>query len=99
KLISLAFDDLWSYKELPSGVRNLESKPELIRRAETNLPPEKYSWRYIVAYLGYAPLFFAGPILSFNAFVSQLEKKQETYRGRQVITYCFRLLLMMFGTE
>ena len=27
--------------------------------------------RYIVAYLGYAPLFFAGPILSFNAFVSQ----------------------------
>ncbi|CAE7041986.1 gup1, partial [Symbiodinium sp. CCMP2456] len=83
KLISLAFDDLWSYKELPSGVRNLESKPELIRRAETNLPPEKYSWRYIVAYLGYAPLFFAGPILSYNAFVSQLEKKQETYRGRQ----------------
>eukprot|EP00439_Symbiodinium_sp_Y106_P078177 s21_g16.t6 len=99
KLISLAFDDLWSYKELSSGVRSLESKPELIRRAETNLPREKYSWRYIVAYLGYAPLFFAGPILSYNAFVSQLEKKQETYRGRQVITYCFRLLLMMFGTE
>ena len=35
--------------------------------------------RYIVAYLGYAPLFFAGPILSFNAFVSQRLSDQCTW--------------------
>ena len=32
-----------------------------------------------MAYLGYPPLFFAGPILSFNAFVSQLEKPILSY--------------------
>lgn len=35
--------------------------------------------KYYVAYLGYPPLFFAGPILSFNAFVSQLEQPILSY--------------------
>lgn len=30
--------------------------------------------KYYIAYLGYPPLFFAGPILGFNAFVAQLRE-------------------------
>jgi len=99
KLISLALDDLWSYQDAPSACRNLSSKPELVRRTETNLPREKHSWRYVVSYLGYAPLFFCGPNLTYNAFVSQLDSKQKTYRRRSVFGYSSRLVFMIAGTE
>jgi len=70
-----------------------------------------YSLKYYVAYLGYPPLFFAGPILSFNAFVSQLEQPILSYtagpsqseqgkRARQsVIHYWIRIFILMVSIE
>ena len=64
--------------------------------------------KYYLAYLGYPPLFFAGPILSYNAFVSQLEKpilsysagmapdNEQAKRARHgVIYYGIRVLILM----
>ncbi|CAJ1397508.1 unnamed protein product [Effrenium voratum] len=99
KLISLGLDSFWAFRDIPSAVRNLENKVDLVRRAEVHLSPEKYGLRYCFAYLGYPPLFFTGPILTYNAFVSQLESEQRTYQKKEILAYCARLLVLMFGIE
>lgn len=124
KFISLAADTLWFYEAKPERA-GIESKSDLVQRTERHLtePAEPdqealtgtstnfYSPKYYLAYLGYPPLFFAGPILSYNAFVSQLERPILSYtagmspdeqakKARQaVVFYCIRLLLLMIFIE
>lgn len=52
---------------------------ETAEGSDPSVTVDFYSWKYYLAYLGYPPLFFAGPILSYNAFVSQLEKPILSY--------------------
>jgi D-alanyl-lipoteichoic acid acyltransferase DltB (MBOAT superfamily) len=53
-----------------SGVAS--DSPDLERieelRADTCLPPHKYSLLHMLAYVFYIPLYIAGPIVPFNAF-------------------------------
>ncbi|XP_057811796.1 membrane-bound O-acyltransferase gup1-like [Salvia miltiorrhiza] len=38
----------------------------------------------------YAPLYIVGPIISFNAFASQLDSPQNIYSSRDIAWYGFR---------
>ncbi|KAH9670211.1 MBOAT (Membrane bound O-acyl transferase) family protein [Citrus sinensis] len=64
---------------------------------------ENYALAMYLCYLVYAPLYISGPIISFNAFASQLEVPQNNYLRRDVLWYglrwIFSLLLMELMTH
>ncbi|CAM6047301.1 unnamed protein product [Sphagnum compactum] len=63
-----------------------------LARQERPVPLFQYEVVMYLAYVLYAPLYLAGPIVSFNAFASQLEKPQRTYSGTQIAVYGLRWL-------
>nr|XP_023885583.1 putative membrane-bound O-acyltransferase C24H6.01c isoform X1 [Quercus suber]XP_023885584.1 putative membrane-bound O-acyltransferase C24H6.01c isoform X2 [Quercus suber] len=70
---------------------------------ERSVQDDKYSLSIYICYLVYAPLYLAGPIISFNAFASQLDVPQNNYSVRDVTWYglrwVFSLLLMELMTH
>ncbi|KAH9318920.1 hypothetical protein KI387_020689, partial [Taxus chinensis] len=64
-------------------------------RQERSLPLESYSFDRYLCYLIYAPLYIAGPIVSFNAFSSQLDSPQKTQSKRQIGWYGCRWFLCL----
>ncbi|XP_030956962.1 putative membrane-bound O-acyltransferase C24H6.01c isoform X2 [Quercus lobata] len=70
---------------------------------ERSVQGDKYSLSIYICYLVYAPLYLAGPIISFNAFASQLDVPQNNYSVRDATWYglrwVFSLLLMELMTH
>ncbi|KAK7390873.1 hypothetical protein VNO78_19031 [Psophocarpus tetragonolobus] len=66
---------------------------------ERSLHNDKFGYITYLCYLVYAPLYIAGPILSFNAFASQLDVPQNTNSVRNVILYGFRWVLSFLLME
>ncbi|KAF7145924.1 hypothetical protein RHSIM_Rhsim04G0165200 [Rhododendron simsii] len=70
---------------------------------ERNLQNNNFSLAVYLCYLVYAPLYIAGPVLSFNTFASQLDTPQKNYSLREVAWYglrwVFSLLLMELMTH
>lgn len=58
-----------------------------------------YSFIMYLSYLVYAPLYIAGPIISFNAFASQLDTPQKNYSLLSVTWYGVRWVLSLFLME
>ncbi|KHN94564.1 Membrane bound O-acyl transferase, MBOAT [Metarhizium album ARSEF 1941] len=58
-----------------------------------------YSFRNYVAYAIYAPLYLAGPILTFNDYVSQLKFKAASIEKSRTIRYGVRFLLVLLVME
>lgn len=50
-------------------------------------------------YLFYPPLYLAGPILTFNAFASQMRRPQTTYTMPGILQYIVRLLASCLALE
>eukprot|EP00271_Cylindrocystis_brebissonii_P003291 TRINITY_DN1410_c1_g1_i13.p1 TRINITY_DN1410_c1_g1~~TRINITY_DN1410_c1_g1_i13.p1 ORF type:complete len:345 (-),score=65.53 TRINITY_DN1410_c1_g1_i13:826-1860(-) len=73
--------------------------PCYVKRQESAGEEACYSLRFYLAYLLYAPLYIAGPIISFNAFVSQLEVPQRAYSWRQLSFYTGRWLACLLCME
>ncbi|GFP80406.1 putative membrane-bound o-acyltransferase c24h6.01c [Phtheirospermum japonicum] len=57
---------------------------------ERRVTIDKFSFPIYLCYLVYAPLYIAGPIISFNAFASQLDSPQKIYSTRDVALYGLR---------
>jgi D-alanyl-lipoteichoic acid acyltransferase DltB (MBOAT superfamily) len=68
--------------------------------------------RYFLAYVYYIPLFLTGPVISFNAFLSQVRfffwtiliqnqtiTPQATYSLREITISMIKVLLYMLGLE
>ncbi|XP_021740623.1 putative membrane-bound O-acyltransferase C24H6.01c isoform X1 [Chenopodium quinoa] len=70
---------------------------------ERSLEEDKYSYIIYLCYLLYAPLYIAGPIISFNAFASQIDRPQNTYLPKDValygLTWAFSLCLVELITH
>nr|AZM65207.1 diacylglycerol acyltransferase 8 [Vitellaria paradoxa] len=66
---------------------------------ERNIQNGNFSFSIYLCYLVYAPLYIAGPILSFNAFASQLETPQKNFSLRAVAWYGLRWLFSLFLME
>ncbi|OWM90799.1 putative membrane-bound O-acyltransferase C24H6.01c isoform X1 [Punica granatum] len=60
---------------------------------------DKFSLSIYLCYLVYAPLYIAGPIISFNAFASQLEAPQRNYSVKDMALYGIRWLYSLFLME
>ncbi|KAK4263818.1 hypothetical protein QN277_029185 [Acacia crassicarpa] len=66
---------------------------------ERSLQSDKFRYTTYLCYLLYAPLYIAGPIVSFNAFASQLDAPQSSNLNRNVICYGFRWVLSLLLME
>lgn len=76
----------------PPAIR-LEGKPDLMIRQERNLDIQDYTFYHYIAYVFYPPLYWGGPIIGFNAFISQLYDPQHTYSAIEIAKYCLRIAL------
>ena len=85
KFISFGMDCLWSANAVVPSVA--PNQLDYKSRQNTNLPIREYSFSNFLAYCLYAPLYIGGPIISFNAFVSQSKLSQATYSLRDLIVY------------
>ncbi|CAA7055034.1 unnamed protein product [Microthlaspi erraticum] len=72
-------------------------------RQERGQASDSCSFSLYLCYLVYAPLYIAGPIISFNAFASQLDMPQNTHSLKDVARYglrwLFSFLLMELMTQ
>ncbi|CAN0877026.1 Membrane-bound O-acyltransferase GUP1 [Linum grandiflorum] len=57
---------------------------------ERSVQIDKFSFTIYLSYLVYAPLYLAGPIVSFNAFASQLDMPVRMFATRNVFWYGLR---------
>jgi D-alanyl-lipoteichoic acid acyltransferase DltB (MBOAT superfamily) len=72
RIISFACDYQWATINLaPSKHKD----DYLFRLSETHLPINQYSTKQYFAYLLYAPLYLAGPVIGFNCFIHQLRSR------------------------
>lgn len=66
---------------------------------ERSLNISQYSFSTYLAYILYAPLYIAGPIVSFNAFASQLNVPQKNYSVRDMAFYGLRWVFCLVLME
>ncbi|XP_048548167.1 membrane-bound O-acyltransferase gup1-like [Triticum urartu] len=60
---------------------------------EKGLSVDKYTFLTYLCYLTYAPLYIAGPVVSYNAFAAQLDVPQKNYSVGQICCYGLRWIL------
>jgi protein-cysteine N-palmitoyltransferase HHAT len=60
---------------------------------------EDFSFRNYVAYALYGPLYIAGPIMTFNEYISQSKFKSATIETSRTIRYGARFVLVLLATE
>ncbi|GAB4829635.1 hypothetical protein Ancab_019298 [Ancistrocladus abbreviatus] len=66
---------------------------------ERSLQSDKFFFSIYLCYLFYAPLYIAGPIISFNAFASQLDLPQNTHSTKDVVFYGLRWVFSLLLIE
>lgn len=63
-----------------------------VRLQERSVQNGKYALSIYICYLIYAPLYLAGPIISFNAFASQVCEFSVDY----IFTFCFHNSVLVY---
>lgn len=83
------------------GDKRDESKPRSaeFQRVNTNLALEDYSFKNYFAYLFYAPLFIAGPIVTFNDYVKQSRSTLPSINRSTIINYSILFAACVFNME
>lgn len=61
--------------------------------------PKDYSFRNYLAYILYAPLYLAGPILTFNDYISQLRYRAQSITSSRTLLYGIRFLICLVTME
>ncbi|XP_031473930.1 membrane-bound O-acyltransferase gup1 isoform X1 [Nymphaea colorata] len=86
RMISFAYDHYWAHTSC-------------VDQKEKSVYGERFSFETYLCYLIYAPLYIAGPIISFNSFSSQLDVPNKNYSAGRVAWYCIRWILSLFLME
>lgn len=101
KVISFMMDYHWKVcnKLVPTHEKHLSKCDEcretvqcLKYRMESH--GQVFSCLSFVSYVFYPPLYLAGPTLSYNAWISQVEKPQQTFSFNRLLTYILRFFLV-----
>ncbi|KAF2201879.1 MBOAT-domain-containing protein [Delitschia confertaspora ATCC 74209] len=103
RLISFNMDYYWS---LNSGNNSPVEKKQLdpsnlSERDRVSIPakPADYSFRNYLAYTLYSPLFIAGPILTFNDYISQCRYRPHSIQGKRTLLYAIRFIITLLTME
>ncbi|KAM4067246.1 MBOAT, membrane-bound o-acyltransferase family protein [Hirsutella rhossiliensis] len=103
RLISFNMDYYWSIDKRSSN--SLEKKQldpaNLSERDRISLPADvgDFTFRNYVAYAVYAPLYLAGPILTFNDYIAQLKHRCASIERPRTIRYAVRFVLVLLAME
>ncbi|MCJ1281872.1 glycerol transporter [Xylographa opegraphella] len=103
RLISFNLDYTWSLdRERSSPVEkkqldlaNLSDR----ERIDTPAQHQDYSFRNYLAYVLYSPLYLAGPIITFNDYISQAHYTPRSVTTRRTIMYGVRFLICLLTME
>jgi len=84
----------WQQQQAPDSPRSVKGQGLVLGRAaaDGHRPLEQYCLINYLSYMFYAPLYTAGPIMSFNAFVENTHSPQES---EDPIRYGLRWLLCL----
>ncbi|KAJ5292866.1 uncharacterized protein N7443_008819 [Penicillium atrosanguineum] len=103
RLISFNMDYHWSADHLAtSPIEKKQLDPAALSdRDRVKIPaePAAYNMRNYIAYVLYSPLYLAGPILTFNDYVSQQRYTAPSLTRTRTILYGVRFLLTLLCME
>ncbi|PRQ56153.1 putative membrane bound O-acyl transferase, MBOAT [Rosa chinensis] len=111
RMVSFGYDYHWAHQDSRFDHEKHIQRCNICRAGKTcyqvlqerGVQSDKFAFITYLSYLAYAPLYLAGPILSFNAFASQLDIPQNNYSVRDITWYglrwVFSLLLMELMTH
>lgn len=73
----------------------------LSERDRIEIPPERryFSFRNYIAYVLYAPLYLAGPIVTFNDFIAQCRYPSRSINTTRTLRYGLRFFICLFTME
>ncbi|KAI9721426.1 MAG: glycerol transporter [Chrysothrix sp. TS-e1954] len=104
RLISYNLDFYWSLEDKsPSDVvekKNLT--PSLLSerdRINTPASSQQFALPYYLSYTLYSPLYLAGPIVTFNDYISQSRSPSPSITLSRTINYGFRFLVSLLTME
>ncbi|TFK50179.1 MBOAT-domain-containing protein [Heliocybe sulcata] len=96
RLVSFSMDHFWACNR--NGTPDTGSVLNYRERISTPHTLSSYSYVNYLAYVLYPPLYIAGPIMTFNDFMWQLERPA-TIPRRSVATYALRFLSCLLTME
>ncbi|XP_059594053.1 membrane-bound O-acyltransferase gup1 isoform X2 [Vitis vinifera] len=107
RMISFGYDFHWAHEDSHFDQKKHIQRCHICKAGkacylhlqERSVQNDKFSFSIYLCYLVYAPLYIAGPIISFNAFASQLDMPQNNYSVRDVSWYGSRWLFSLFLME
>ncbi|KAL1925420.1 uncharacterized protein VTP21DRAFT_303 [Calcarisporiella thermophila] len=102
RLISYNMDYYWSFKiSSKSFEKDDRNGAPLNERDRIEAPcyESDYNYLYYLAYILYIPLFIAGPILTFNNYISQLRYPSTEVTVKDTLIYALRFFGVLFVME
>ncbi|KAJ4405129.1 glycerol transporter [Didymella pomorum] len=103
RLISFNLDYYWSLNTRSSSP--LEKKQldpsNLSERDRVSIPAKHhdFTFRNYFAYTMYSPLYLAGPILTFNDYISQARYRPHSITSTRTIKYAIRFIIVLLTME
>nr|UJH94613.1 Gup1 [Starmerella bombicola] len=88
-----------AYREKFNEKDQLQKEPSELARICLPRPENEYSLVDYLGYCLYAPLYLAGPILTFNDFRSQAQASLSSISSSRTIAYAVRFFLCMMCME
>ncbi|KAJ4840455.1 hypothetical protein Tsubulata_023025, partial [Turnera subulata] len=107
RMISFGYDYHWAHRDSRFDHEKHTQRCRICQSGKTcyqvlqekSLQSDKFSFSIYLSYLIYAPLYIAGPIMSFNAFAAQLDTPHNNYTARDVSLYGLRWIFSFFLIE
>ncbi|GAP88723.2 putative glycerol:H+ symporter [Rosellinia necatrix] len=102
RLISFNLDYYWSLdRRAYSPIEKQLDPAALSERDRVSVPAQAkdFSFRNYVAYAIYAPLYIAGPIITFNDYISQLRYRSASLETPRTIRYAVRFCVTLLTME
>ena len=83
------------HKKKQLDPRNLSERD----RVDSPAKQQDYSFRNYLAYVLYSPLYLAGPILTFNDYISQQRYQPQSITTSRTLLYGIRFLICLLSME
>eukprot|EP01101_Sappina_pedata_P010290 TRINITY_DN6446_c0_g1_i1.p1 TRINITY_DN6446_c0_g1~~TRINITY_DN6446_c0_g1_i1.p1 ORF type:complete len:544 (+),score=138.25 TRINITY_DN6446_c0_g1_i1:42-1673(+) len=101
RIISYTMDYFWALKNLrsPQEQSISKSKTEYAKRQDTDRPMKQYTLVNCLAYVLYPPFLVAGPITTFNAWISHVYRPQTQLSTKQIAGLFFSSVFWMAFIE
>eukprot|EP01132_Coremiostelium_polycephalum_P009730 gene9730-11949_t len=95
----ISYNNDYHWMKIKRPVVDLKNREPYFIHQEKHQPQENYSFWHFLAYIFYIPLYIAGPITTFNAFISQVYNPQKTYSISQLVKQSIKILGVFLGLE